>query len=327
MRTEVERLPEEFLVRLRRIFPSSRFHDLVNTFSRPKPTTLRANTLKVSAGEVMASLQGAGFALQRVPWLAEAFLMRRGTLRELQEHPFYGEGKIYVQNLSSMIPPLILDPRPGESVLDLTAAPGSKTSEIACLMRGEGRIVANDNNRTRFFKLLATLRNQGCANVQALCHHGETMGRRFPAAFDRVLLDAPCSAEGRFYASEPRSYAYWKTRKVEEMARKQRRLFAAAVQALKPGGILVYSTCTFAPEENEGVLSWALEKFKGTLAGCDLWREAPILRALTNAARPLSAWEGKTFHGDTALAARILPSETMEGFFVAKFKKAMIRSF
>ncbi len=321
MRTEVARLPEDFLDRLRRIFPTGRFDALVNTFAEPGPTTLRANTLKATGEEVRAGLQEAGFALERVPWFHDAFILRRGTLRELQEHPFYAEGKTYVQNLSSMIPPLILDPRPGESVLDLTAAPGSKTSELACLMKGEGRIVANDNNRPRFFKLLATIRNQGCANVQTVCHHGESMGRRFPAAFDRVLLDAPCSAEGRFYANEPRSYAYWKTRKVEEMARKQRRLFAAAVEALQPGGALVYSTCTFAPEENEGVVSWALERFKGALRASDLWREAPLLATLPNKARPLSSWEGHAFQRDVALAARILPSETMEGFFVAKFRK------
>ena len=321
MRTEASRLPEEFLERLHSIFPVGRFDALVNTFTQSKPTTFRVNTLIGRREEVLAQLKEAGFGLAPVSWFGEAFALRQGTLRELQEHALYRDGKIYVQNLSSMIPPLLLDPRAGEKILDLTAAPGSKTSEIVCLMGGQGEVMANDNNRTRFFKLLATLKNQTCTTVQAVCHHGESMGRRFPAAFDRVLLDAPCSAEGRFRANEPRSYRYWKVRKVDEMARKQRRLFAAAVGALKPGGVLVYSTCTFAPEENEGVLSWAYEKFEGVLSASSVWQDWPPLRALGNVARPLAGWEGKPFHRDTALAARILPSESMEGFFVAKLRK------
>lgn len=318
MRSEVACLPEAFLTRLRAIFPRTRFDSLANTFSEERPTSFRVNTAKAGIEEVREELSRAGFRLERVPWLQEGFVLREGTLRALQDQAVYREGKIYVQNLSSMIPALILDPQEGEKILDLTAAPGSKTSQIVNLMKAKGTVVANDNNRVRFFKLLATLKNQGCSTVQATNFYGESFARRYPGFFNRVLLDAPCSAEGRFQSQDPRSFGYWKPRKIEEMVRKQKRLLAAAVHSLLPGGVMVYSTCTFAPEENEGVLSWGYEKFAGVLEPCDPWAAPSILRSLPNAMRPLEAFEGKPYHPNVRFAARILPSRTMEGFFVAK---------
>jgi tRNA (cytosine49-C5)-methyltransferase len=236
-------------------------------------------------------------------------------LRALQETPCYRDGKIYVQSLSSMIPVLVLGPQPGETILDLTAAPGSKTTQISMMMHDEGKIVANDNHKTRFFRLKANVDQQRATNVELSLHYGEGFGRKFPERFDRVLLDAPCSAEGRFLATEPKSFGYWKPRKVNEMARKQRKLLFSAIHALKPGGVLVYSTCTFAPEENEALIHWAVEKFKGSLEVSD------IRLPLPNRMLGLTAWEGKAFHPTTAKTLRILPDSVMEGFFVAKLTK------
>jgi 16S rRNA (cytosine1407-C5)-methyltransferase len=145
--------------------------------------------------------------------------------------------------------------------------------------------------------------------------YGETFGRTQPAQFDRVLLDAPCSAEGRFDVREPKSYRFWKLRKVHEMANKQKRLLASAIQCLKPGGSLVYSTCTFAPEENEAVLDWALERFKGI---CDV---ATIRSPITGCLAGLIAWAGKTYHPLLYSTLRVLPTENLEGFFLARLLK------
>lgn len=315
MRAEVRNLPEVFLDRLQRIVPSTQWDEIANAFAIPKPATFRTNTLKIDPARLREKLEHEGFGVEPVAWYREAFILRRGTLRELQKTSAYNQGEFYVQALSSMIPPLVLNPRPEEPILDLTAAPGSKTTQIACLMKGQGRIVANDNNRPRFFLLKANVEAQGASNVQLALQYGESFGKRFPGEFDRVLLDAPCSAEGRFQVREPKSYAYWKPLKIREMVRKQKKLFFSAFNALRPGGILVYSTCTFAPEENEGVLAWALAKFGSAM---DL---EPIELRLTNQMPGLSRWEKETFAPVIRRSIRILPTPLMEGFFLARIRK------
>lgn len=316
MRSEVKVLPEAFLERLRSIIPSQKWDQIANTFSEPKPTTFRVNTLKANANAVRETLGQSGFRSEPVSWCPDAFILRSGRLRELQETDPYRKGEIYVQALSSMIPVLVLDPKPGEMILDLTAAPGSKTTQIACLMKGEGKIVANDNNKVRFFKLKANVELQGASNVMLSLKHGESFGRTHPGEFDRVLLDAPCSAEGRFDVREPASYRYWKEAKVREMARKQRRLLLSGLSALKPGGVLVYSTCTFAPEENEEIIDWALQKSNGG------FRLEKIALPFPNQSPGLNGWEGKMFDPAVRQTLRILPNGQMEGFFIAKLRKS-----
>jgi 16S rRNA (cytosine1407-C5)-methyltransferase len=316
MRSEIKNLPEVFLERFKKIVPQGKFDQLANTFCEPKPATFRVNTLKTSREVVREKLEAAGnLRVEPVSWYGDAFILREGRLRELQETDVYKNGEIYVQNLSSMIPPIVLEPAPGERILDLTAAPGSKTTQIACLMNGEGEIVANDNDKVRFFKLKATTELQGAQNVKLSLRYGESFGREFPESFDRVLLDAPCSAEGRFNTREPASFGYWKPRKVDEMARKQRKLLFSTLSALRPGGVLVYSTCTFAPEENEAVLNMALKKFGESI-------EMEAVRLLfTNQMPGLGSWEGEQFHPSVRKSVRILPSSQMEGFFVARIIK------
>ncbi len=314
MRSEVQKLPELFLERLKRIIPSQKWDTVANTFTEQTPTTFRVNSLKTSPVVLQEKLEHQGFRLEKVFWYPEAFILQGGRLRELQETEAYKKGEIYVQGLSSMIPPLILNPQPGERVLDLTAAPGSKTTQMACLMKGEGEIVANDNNRIRFFKLKANVDGQGARNVKLTMKYGESFGREEPEGFDRILLDAPCSAEGRFQIREPASYRYWKPAKIKEMVRKQRGLIFSALAALKVGGILVYSTCTFAPEENEGMLDWALKKFG---ASVEIQKIKP---PFPNHMPGLTQWEDKAFHPSVREAIRVLPTPIMEGFFIACLK-------
>lgn len=315
MRSDVAALPEEFLERLRQIIPGSRWHASANTFTEPRPTTFRVNTLKANTQAIRQKLTDAGFHLEPVSWYSDAFILRRGRLRELQETDCYKNGEIYVQNLSSMIPALVLNPQPEEQVLDLTAAPGSKTTQMACLMKGAGKLIANDCDRIRFYKLRANIQQQAAANVDAQLGFGERFGKTHPESFDRVLVDAPCSAEGRFLVTEPASYRYWKIRKIHEMVGKQRRLIRAAGCSLKPGGVLVYSTCTFAPEENEGIVDFFLRE------NAEFFElERPNLN-LPNAVLGLLSWQKQSFLPATAKTQRILPTPDMEGFFVARLRK------
>ncbi len=308
-------LPAAFLERLQRMIPPSQWDAVLRTFTQPKPTTFRVNTLKADSASIRQQLEASGFRLETVPWNHAAFTLRNGQLRNLQETPCYQRGEIYVQSLASMLPALVLDPQPDERVLDLTAAPGSKTTQIACLMRGRGRLVANDNNRIRGYKLQANVKQQGAANVEISRRHGEAFGKVGAEPFDRVLVDAPCGTEGRFFTGRPSSYNYWKPRKIHEMVVKQRRLLEAGARALRLGGVLVYSTCTFAPEENEGVVNWVLGRFDGAL---DI---EPIVVPIPNTMPGLTVWEEKVFCTSLSRTVRVLPTDDMEGFFVARLKK------
>ena len=309
-----ETLPAEFLERLRRIVPEETWDAVCVSFEQPKPTTFRVNTLKAGVEAVRAELESQGCVVEPVAWCPGAFILREPRLAQLQETAAYREGRIYVQSLSSLLPVLVLDPQPGEQVLDLAAAPGSKTTQMACLMRGQGRLVANDMNRVRFYKLQANVRQQGAANVELSRQYGERVAAAQPEAFDRVLVDAPCGTEGRFYTGRASSYNYWRPRKIHEMVVKQRRLIRAGWRALRPGGVLVYSTCTFAPEENEGVVDWLLREVPEAVV------EDTALPV--EGTRPgLTAWGRQAYDARVARTRRVLPAPEREAFFVAKLRK------
>ncbi len=315
MRSEVRKLPELFLARLRKLVPPQKFDSVANTFTETKPTTFRVNTLKADMSTVKNFLENQNFLLSAVPWFSSAFILKKGRQKELEETKIYLNGQIYIQNLSSMVPPLILDPQPGESILDLTAAPGGKTAQIACLMQGDGKIMANENDRIRYEKLKANLALQAVRNVETVLSYGESFGNKYPEQFDRVLVDAPCSTEGRFIASEPSSYRYWNLDKVKEAAKLQKKLLISGLKALKPGGVLVYSTCTFSPEENEEVVDFALQSFKGSIE-LEAFK-LPVPSQILGLAR----WQERQFDTSLKKAIRILPTAEMEGFFIARMKK------
>jgi 16S rRNA (cytosine1407-C5)-methyltransferase len=256
--------------------------------------------------------------LQTVPWYEAVFILKNLSLKELSQSALYQEGKIYLQGLSSMLPALVLAPKPGEKVLDLTAAPGSKTTQMASLMQNQGEIVAVEKVKPRFFKLKKNLELQGATCVKPILSDAERIWRRFGEYFDKVLLDAPCSSEAGFLISKPKTYAYWKKRKIAEMAHKQRRLLFSAVKALKLGGMLVYSTCTYAPEENEMNLEWLLEKFSAQM------QMEEIELHLENFSPVLSKWQKTDFSPSLRKAVRVLPSQGMEGFFLAKLRKNLL---
>ena len=315
MSPAADQLPEAFLARMQALLPVGRYTEVMTTFTQPCATGFRINTLRAEPGAVVAALEAAGLPFHPVPWHEAAFWVRPEDRAALLASEAYAAQHLYVQNLSSMVPPLVLAPEPGERVLDLTAAPGSKTLQMACRMEQQGELAAVELVRSRYYKLRANLEAQGATAVRTFNKDGAQVWRYRPEYFDRVLLDAPCSTEGRFYAAEPETYAYWSPRKIKEMARKQRRLLFSAVQCLRPGGTLVYSTCSFAPEENEAILDKTLKTFGDAL------HLEPLGLELDNMTPPLQAWQGKPFRHDLTSARRLLPTETMEGFFICKLRK------
>ncbi|MDO8626812.1 MAG: RsmB/NOP family class I SAM-dependent RNA methyltransferase [Candidatus Magasanikbacteria bacterium] len=312
-------LPEIFLNRLNEYFGNSFLNTFVHT-ANERPTTFRVNTLKSSAAAVREALRALAFKLQNVPWYQDAFILKNKTKRELMETSLYLEGKIYLQSLASMVPPLALNPEPGEKILDLTAAPGSKTSQIAALMNATGQLIANDNNKIRFFKLkhnlelLGVLEDRPAWEFELSLKHGVALVKKYQNYFDKILLDAPCSAEARFIAGDSTTYGYWSERKIREMAYKQRALLLSAWRALKPGGIMVYSTCTLAPEENEFQIVRLVERFKNVkiekfyLPGL---KTGPIFTGTKQ--RPLKK--------DVSNCLRVEPTKEIESFFVVKLRK------
>ena len=250
----------------------------------------------------MNRLRDEAIAFERVKEIPHAFKIKNRTDREILEHELATSGQIYLQGLTSMIPPLLMELKLTDSVLDLCAAPGSKTSEIAALTSNRARIMAMEENEIRFQKLLNTLSIQGATSVEA--RHGDStqLHKELPEAFDKILADVPCSAEGRIEFGDQRSFKYWSEKNIIAHAKLQRRLLRSAVACLKPGGTLVYSTCTLAPEENEGMIEWLISEF-------------PFMKPV-EVTIPLKNFK-KTAHKTITL----LPSEEAEGFFVAKLIK------
>lgn len=273
--------------------------------------TLRANTLRATAGEVRAALGDAGIGWQGVAWYPDAFVLDAGVReRDLWELPVYREGKVYLQSLSSMLPPLALGPRPGQDILDMCAAPGGKTSQMAALAPagagvGAARITACERSVPRAERLEHNLALLGATNVQVMRTDARTLDEWF--SFDQVLLDAPCTGSGTVRTHDDHAARHLTEQLASGVERSQRALIDRGLTVLKAGGTLVYSTCSVLPRENEGIVSWALAHHPE----CELVDVGLPEGAIGDSALP-SKLEG------TAL---VCPGELYEGFFVAKLRK------
>lgn len=305
-------LPQQFLHRLNKIYPAD-FERICRTFLHKKQAAFRINYLKTDLKLLKSQLYEEKVRFKEIPFPQGAFILK-SPLRCLQESQPYKKGEVFVQNISSMIPVIALAPENKDKVLDLCASPGAKTTQILSLAP-QAQITAVEKSRKRYYKLLANLKEQGAAGVNVLLCDGFSIRKRFPEYFDKILVDAPCSAEGRFFTQNPRTYNYWKPKKIKEMVSTQKKLLYAAFFALKDGGELVYSTCTFAPEENEAVIDWFINKFPANL---DV---LPLDIPLENTMSGLKGWKGKGFSKFCRMGKRILPDEVLEGFFVIKLKK------
>lgn len=229
-------------------------------------------------------------------------------------HAGAADGWLYPMNPSSLLAVRVLGARDDEEVLDLAAAPGGKTLGIAAAMHNTGRIAAVEVVKGRFHRLRANLERCGVTNTAFYLADGRSIGRKVPDRFDRVLLDAPCSSEARIRLADPKTYAHWKPRKIRETARKQVTLLRSAFHALKPGGVLVYCTCAFAPQENEMVVDTLLQ------SGVNVDVE-PIDVTGIPAMPGLRVWQDKTLDRRIEHAVRVVPNTLWDGFFICRFRK------
>ncbi len=303
------RLPQEFMNNLYDMFTPGMVDNILKGIVEKRYTTLRVNTLKYNSQDLMKYFKENNIKFERVLWYQDAFVIKNANEKNIQKLDIYQKGYIYIQSLPSMVPPLVLNPKEGENILDLTAAPGSKTTQIAALMKGKGHILANELDKMRCEKLKYNVNVQGANTVDVINGRGEKIGAQYKEQFDRVLLDTPCSGEGRFTAYNVQSYRVWSPKKVKELTKVQKKLFQSAYDALKPKGVLVYSTCTLNKEENEYILDWALKNFDLKIVDIDL----KIKNSMNGFNNGLEK--------DINKSIRILPSKDMEGFFVSKFIK------
>jgi 16S rRNA (cytosine1407-C5)-methyltransferase len=310
--TEV--LPSRFLERLQSIIPECDWESVLASFASTRPVCFRINPLRASPDEVISELQGLGLNPEPVAWNALGYTLPPEVRSLLTDSAPFNEGRIYIQGLSSQLASIVLDPSPGEVVLDLAAAPGGKTLHIAALMQDQGQLSAVEPVKNRFFKLRANLERGGASMVKTYLKDGREVGHKVPERFDRVMLDAPCSSEARIRADKPDSWSHWSEKKIKEVARKQKRLIHSAILALKPGGRLLYSTCSFAPEENELVIQDALRRHPEM-------EVLPVDLPLGNIQNGLTEWSGKTLNPEVTKCRRVLPDGQMDGFFLCLLQK------
>ena len=256
------RLPNEFVNNLYEMFTPGMVDNIFRGIAEKRLTTLRVNTLKYDIQSLMKYFKEINIKFERVLWYNDALIIKNANEKDIQKLEIYQKGYIYLQSLSSMVPPLVLNPKEGENVLDLTAAPGSKTTQIASLMNGKGHILANELDKLRCERLKYNVQSQGAEIVDVINGRGEKIGDLYPEQFDKVLLDTPCSGEGRFTIYNVQSYKTWSPKTVNDLTKMQRKLFKSAFNALKPNGTLVYSTCTFAKEENEDVINEFISEYE-----------------------------------------------------------------
>ncbi|MGH7202914.1 MAG: RsmB/NOP family class I SAM-dependent RNA methyltransferase, partial [Candidatus Levyibacteriota bacterium] len=307
-------LPEKLVDRLQELYSEKELQQVLKTFAIKSLPSFRVNTIKPQASDIEISLKTQGFTIEKVLWYPDAFVLQNKSIRELTETEEYKNGLLYIQNLSSMLPALILDPQENDYILDIAAAPGSKTTQIAALMNNTGDIVANDISPKRLYKLKDNLSQMGVTNVRVVGLRGESFWKRYPELFDRTLVDVPCSMEGRIRIDDPKTYKDWSTKKIKQLSKLQKYMLRSAISATKIGGTIVYSSCTLSPEENEEVIEWIVSKTPDALI------VEKIILPNVPLAKGLLSWKKKTFM-HTANTARVLPSDSMEGFFVAKLHK------
>ncbi len=279
----------------------------------PEPTAVRVNTLRISATDLQNRFGQLGVSFKPISFNSNGFIISDDSLPLSHTLDFFC-GEIQYQGIASQLPALVLNPQPGEKVLDIAAAPGSKSTQIAALMQNEGSLYLNDFSRQRLQALNSNTQKAGVINQVLLNHNGERLGNLFPAYFDKILLDAPCTALGTL-SGQPEVGGWWSLEKLKKLSSIQERLLISAMKALKTGGELVYSTCSIAPEENEMLIQKIIDKYPLEILPIKLKGTEPF-------AGGFQKYNGHTFTEDMKKAVRVFPQEHgMEGFFVIRLRK------
>ena len=272
-------------------------------YAAQRVVTLRANPLKTDAQTVRERLAAQNIETSPVPWYADAMIVRGAREDALTGLDLYERGEIYLQSLSSMIPPLLLGAKPGENVLDMAAAPGGKTTQIAALTGNQAMVTACEMNKIRAERLHYNVQRQGATRVTVMNIDSRNLDDLF--SFDRILLDAPCSGSGTVQLGSPRSKGQFSREFLSRTTKQQEALLHKALRLLRPGCEMIYSTCSVLAQENEEIVSRVLRKTGAQVIPLELAAFESVPRL------PVS------IPGTLCVA----PDELHEGFFVAKIRR------
>lgn len=280
----------------------------------PRQQSVRVNPLKGDPQQTLDELATAGWRGEPVNWMPDGFVSD-GPIQTARDSQATRDGRAFIQNAASWLPVLALAAQPGETVLDVCAAPGGKTSHVAATTNNQAVITANDNSRIRLNKLIANLQRLGVANVETTLYDAAQLAKKLDGRlFDKILLDAPCSGEGMMHLDNNKDFDTWSVAHIKRLQQLQKRLIMQAWHLLKPDGTLVYSTCTMAPEENEAVVNYLVHSQPHATI-------APIALTLANRVSPVLNWNDKPFDPRLKDCMRLAPSTHIEAFFVCKIIK------
>lgn len=270
---------------------------IIEGYSKQRLVTLRINTIKSNKENIKTKLQEVGIETEEVSWYEDGLIIKNVREEEIKKLDIYEKGEIYLQVLSSMLPPIILEPKAKENILDMAAAPGGKTTEIAALTQNKAFITACEKNKIRAERLKFNLQKQGvgCANV--MLEDARKLSDFF--SFDKILLDAPCSGSGTMSVFD----TGFNKELIDRSSKTQEELLKKALKILKKGGELVYSTCSILTQENEGVLRRVVQKSGAEIVPIEPLDGVPMLPTRING------------------TLCVCPTELYEGFFVAKIRK------
>lgn len=296
-------IPEYLLRQLNAQYGAELTASIADGFAHQRPVTLRVNTLRATVEEVTAALDAAGIAWEKVDWYPEALVLPNVREDALRPLPLYENGSIYLQSLSAMVPALLMEPKAGETILDMAAAPGGKTTQMAALSGGGALITACEKNKIRAERLQFNLNRQGAKKANVMNQDARQLDDFF--SFDKVLLDAPCTGSGTILLTEDEPQRRMDEAWVKKTVATQSAMLQKALKLLRKGSEMVYSTCSIMAQENEGVVEKALKQWNAELVPIDekLMAALPCLPT--------------TLPG----ALCIRPTERFEGFFVAKLRK------
>jgi tRNA (cytosine49-C5)-methyltransferase len=307
--------PTELVRRWRNIF-GEEYDDVVGTCFRPLPKTLRVNLLRTTSEAFSALAIEKRWNIEALEFSKNAYTLKSDSPIDIWGLPEYQNGHFYMQQLASMLPAIALNPKPGEDILDIAAAPGSKTTQMAEMMKGEGKIIAIDISSERveiLNKAIARHKLNHIIDVQT--RDAAELEAKYTESFDKVMVDVPCSCEGitRYKAHK---LFEWNLLNIYRLTEIQKRLLESGFRALRPGGTLVYSTCTFGPEENEAIVDHLLKNNRDSVEIESI--EFPGIKT-----RPgLTHWEHAKFDNALARTIRLYPQDNNSiGFFIAKLTK------
>lgn len=303
-------LKEDFKEKYRKIL-GKESEELFRYLKKPLDRSLRVNNLKIGEEKLLKRLRNYDWIMESIPWFEGAYWIREKD-RPIGKTKEYMLGYYYVQEAASLIPVLALGPQSGEKILDLCAAPGSKTTQIAQAMNNQGIIVANDLEVERMSILSFNIQRCGISNCVITLEDGKNFKNK-QQKFDRILVDVPCTGTGSIRVN-PHIAEIWSKGEAKELSKTQKDLLLSAYNCLKEDGVLVYSTCSLAPEENEEVIDYFLSNTDGML------EEFEVEGFKTR--EGLGSYRGKDFDSSMRKAKRIWPQDNdTQGFFVAKIEK------